>query len=338
MHLPRTTLLITAFLNGYLNLAFSQHQELKEVDPTSLKEISQESIRSEDRVLMLQFSPAGDRIALGGLDAKISCFSVADGQLAWRVEGAEIEPNASTNIPSSDPILITAQNSFASGKILLHNWGSGEPLGNLAPFDGGRSGLDFFGMTGASKFAWAGPEGKIFEFNLAENSVTDGNGWAHHEGKAYAVAYGPYGNVFSAGQDGKVIKREGNGTKTVLTFENPVLSMAINPFIKGTQGNEILVAAGDNDGNLKVTQLQSGETLHTQKLNGDCRLLQFHPTDPDLLVAATKSALHFIDFREGETAHTVTFSDNEVWSLSISNDGTKIALGMDNGDVKIYQF
>lgn len=314
-----------------------QHQQLKEVDVLALADISNDNIKSEKRVLMLKFSPAGDQIALGGLDKKICSFKVLDGSLTWEVAGAEFEPNASVNLPSNQPLLMTAQSKWAGGKVVLLSWANGEVLGRLSPFDGGRSGIDFFGAT-QSIVAWSGPEGKIFAYNFSESKMETQTGWAHHEGKAYAVSFGPYGNIFSAGKDGKVVKNKVDDVpELVMQFDFPVIAMAMNPYIRGTQGNEIFVAAGDNQGNFKVQKFNTGEELLSAKLEGDCRVVKFHTTDPKLVIVASRQNVYFYDISTGKQLKHMPF-DELIWSMDISMDGTKLAVGLDSGQIKMFAF
>ncbi len=326
------------FLIVFLMLAFlceGQHQNLKEVDINSISEINSHNIKSEKRILMLKFSPSGEQLALGGLDKKISTYNLADGSLSWVAEGPEFEPNAATNLPSSQPILMSAQSKWVGGKVVLLNWASGESLGSLSPFDGGRGGIDFFGAT-QSIVAWGGPEGKVFAYNFSESKMETQTGWPHHTGKAYSVAYGPYGNIYSSGKDGRVVKNKGNETpELVMEFDFPVIAMRLNPYIRGTEGNEVFVAAGDNQGNFKIKKISSGQELLSDKLEGDCRVIKFHTTDPSLVLVATRQNVYFYDIKEGSELKRLSF-DQLVWSMDISMDGTKLAIGLDSGEVKLY--
>lgn len=328
------------FLVVTLLLAFhceGQHQSLKTVDVNGINDISNDNIRSEKRVLMLKFSPSGDKIALGGLDKKISTYNLIDGSLSWNLEGPEIEPNAATNLPSSQPLLMAAQSKWVGGKVVLVSWANGESLGSLSPFDGGRGGIDFFGAT-QSIVAWSGPEGRIFAYNFTENKMETQTGWQNHTGKAYSVAYGPYGNIFSSGKDGLVVKNKGDeAPQQIMKFEFPVIAMSVNPYIRGTQGNEIFVGAGDNQGNFKVKKVNTGQELISVQLEGDCRVVKFHPTDPSLVLVATRQNLHCYDLKEGNELKNLSFEEL-IWSMDISMDGTKLAVGLDNGQIKIYEF
>jgi WD40 repeat protein len=330
-----TTYTLSILIAGFIS---AQHQPFKKVDVEAIKEVSKGLITADKRVITLKFSPAGDRIMVGSGN-KIAVYSVSDENSLWTVAGADIEPLSTANIPSANPLLISAQNKWAGGSIFLFNWESGEKVGTLSPFDSGRGGLDFFGITGTSVMAWGGPEGRIFEFNFSTNQISDPNGWPHHEGKVYAVAYGPYGNVFSGGADGKVVKRnndEGN-VSAILSFANPVLTIATNPYIKGTTGNDIFIAAGDNKGNIKVKHLQTGKELYSGQFGNECRLIRFHGTDPDLIIASTKTDVILIDFVKGEVLKKLSFDGNQIWSLDLSMDGSRMAVGLESGDVKLFQ-
>lgn len=314
----------------------SQHQNLKTINVDAINDISNEKIRSEKRVLMLKFSPSGEKIAIGGLDKKICAYNLVDGSLSWEMEGPEVEPNAATNLPSSQPILMSAQSKWVGGKVVLINWANGEGLGSLSPFDGGRGGIDFFGAT-QSIVAWSGPEGRVFAYNFSDSKMETQTGWQHHAGKAYSVAYGPYGNIYSSGKDGLVVKnKKDEAPEQVMKFDFPVIAMGVNPYIRGTEGNEIFVGAGDNQGNFRVKKMNTGQELISDQLEGDCRVVKFHTTDPSLVLVATRQNLYFYDLKEGKQLKNLPF-DEFIWSMDVSMDGTKLAVGLDSGQVKLYQ-
>lgn len=317
----------------------AQHQPLKKVEASSISEVEVSSnIKSGKRILTVKFDPSGNQIMTGSLDKTLKSFKISDGTLLWSQTGAEFEPISSVNLPSTNPLLISAQNQWAGGAIFLFNWANGENLGKLSPYAGGRGAIDFFGAPGTSKVAWGGPDGKVFVFNFTKNALETSTGYPLHNGKIYSIAYGPYGNLFSAGQDGKVINRKSDGTtSTILTFEKPVLSMAMNPYIKGKQGNERFIAAGDNRGNFKVKNLGSGQIMYEATVGDECKAVKFHPTDPDLLIAMSKQSLHLIDFRQNKELKKIDI-DEVLWSLDVSMDGSKLAVGTESGQIKLYKF
>lgn len=337
--MARTTLLLICCIAMLCTVTKAQHQPLKYVSGQSLEEFSlPANIKSDKRVLSVKIDPSGDYIALGSLDKTLKVFSLTSGDQKWALDGPEFEPISSTSLPSSNPLLISAQNAWAGGRIFLVNWSTGENLGNLRPYAGGRNALDFFGAAGTSKLAWGGPEGKVFEYNFTENKLETTTGYDHHQGKVYTVAYGPYGNLFSSGQDGRVVKRKADDQpEEILKFENPVLAMGINLYIRGTEGNERYLAAGDNRGNFRVKDLNTGAIVYTSTLDSECKAIRFHPTDPNLVVAISKQNLYLIDFKKNQVLKKVNVQE-DLWSLDISMNGSMIALGLESGKPKVYRF
>ncbi len=314
----------------------AQFQDLRKIDPTTIREISQPSIKSTDRVLSVKFSPDGQSLFVGGLDKKVAVYKVSDGNLTWAVEGDAYEPMAAVSVNSASPMLIVAQNAFAGGAIFVFRWATGENLGTLSPYAGGRSGLSFDAAT--SRLGWAGPDGKVFEFDFAKNAMSTSIGWQHHSEKANSIAYGPFSNLYSCGSEGKVVKgKKEESPEVLLAFDKPALEIAANPYIKGTTGGEVLIAASDNKGKLQVISPKTGKVIFSQTLARYVSALRFHPTDPDVLIATSAGFIYFYNIRTGNVLKQVAVSDQSIWSLDVSIDGKRIAVGLETGEVKIYQ-
>ncbi|MEQ9229085.1 MAG: WD40 repeat domain-containing protein [Cyclobacteriaceae bacterium] len=316
-----------------LNLAFAQHQEQRKIDVASLKEIPND-IKSEDRIITLQFSPSGNQLAVG-TGKNLWVKALTDEVSSWEKTGAEIEPLSMSFVPSGDPLLIVAENKWAGGKVHLFSWSNGTDMGTLAPFDGGRSGIEFFGNGFSTKMTWCGPEGKLFGYDFEKNTFYDSNGWQVDPEKVTSVSHSPYGQYLTGGKDGKVYMLNDPSDKAeVMNFGNYISTVAGSHYIKGL-ADPGYCGAGDNRGNLKVVELNSKKEVYAAKLGEEITDMKFHPTDPNILIATSRQAIHIIDYRNQKILKEVSF-EPRAWCMDISWDGTKVAVGLEDGTVRLY--
>lgn len=311
----------------------AQHQERRDIDVSNLSEITND-IKSEKRIITLQFSPDGNQLAVG-TGKNLWVKALAAGSNSWELTGPEVEPLSMSSVPSSNPLLIVGQNKWAGGKVNLYAWRNGEELGTLSPYDGGRSGIEFFGNSYTSKMTWCGPEGKIFGYDFQTNGFYDTNGWQVDPEKVTSVAHSPYGRFLTGGSDGKVYAfNKPEEKEAIMDFGNYISTVAASHYIKGL-ADPAYCAGGDNRGNLKICAVNSKEVAYSAKLGEEITDIKFHPTDPNIVVVTSRQALHLIDYRNQKMLKEITY-EPRVWCMDVSLDGTKIAVGLEDGTVKIY--
>ncbi len=328
--------LAVAALSQY---TFGQHAQLQTVDPTSLTPMQSWLTDGAGKALAVGFSPDGSRLAVGKGDV-LSVIDPKTGQMKWVQAGGDIVPRSIASMPGGRPMLIVANDPWTSGKVTFFHWDSPDSLGALNPYGGGRNGLATYFAPGgiAADVIFAMPQGKVVIFDLKTNSVKRSEGWQTEPNKVNAVAVGPFGRKFTGGSSGAVTEFFNDGrTETVIKFDSPVLAVAANPYIKGVKGGEILLAAGDNRGNVKVRDHNTQKLLFDANMGKETKVLRFHPTDPRLLIVGMHSAIKIIDVKAGKVVAEFPFKP-EVWSMDISADGQHVAVGGGDQRVYLYQF
>jgi WD40 repeat protein len=207
---------------------------------------------------------------------------------------------------------------------------------------------------------WFGPGGSLFGYSITSNSfVTSNAGMPGHQNDGNTVRVGPYENLYSVGVDGQFLKWSNSydsDTKTLsysgnfeLLFktEKPLMSLALNKYIKnsndGKQG-KIFAARGENKGMVHVFDLTNKATDSPASVlksfeipDGYVGNLIFHPTDPDLLLITGKQSVMFYNFKEDKVIHQLTMSA-DIKGADISLNGTRWAVGLMSGEVRVYSF
>lgn len=323
--------IFSSILFVYSSLA--QRQEKRLIDASALKEIPLNIPKSENRIITLHFGPLSDQLAVGS-GKNLGVYTLATGNSVWTKTGDEIEPLSMTSVVTSNPFMIVAENKWAGGKVHLFSWANGEQMGALSPFDGGRSGIDFYGSPYDTKVTWCGPEGRIFGYDFQKNSFYDPQGWQLYE-KAVSVAHGAYGRFLTGGNDGKVYAFNKPEEKTeLMSFGNYISTVAGSFYIKDLI-EPPYCAAGDNRGYFKVATITTGQIEYEAKFGEEITDIKFHPTDPSIVVVTSRQGLHIVNFKTKQVLKEVTFGPR-AWSMDISLDGTKIAVGLEDGTIKLF--
>ena len=305
-------------------------QDYKKVNLDSLTDISHHNIKAPQEVTSLLFNSKGDKLFIGSTDKSLYTFDLNTHQNLWTKSGAEYAPIAAVHIPQST-FFLSAQSEESGGKIKLLSWDVGQESSTLSTYTGGPTGIDYY----EGKVAWAGKNDKLFEFDININQYTTHANWILHRGNVTTVTYTSEGTIVTGGDDGVVFKWDGPEPEEITYFNNIVSCVTSSKYIKNAPTNSSTVAAGDASGCLKVIDFQSGQLVYTDTLTSPIPLILFHPTDPNLLIVANASELHFIDIEGGEKLKKLTMKET-ITALSIAEDGSKIAVGLKSGEVKLY--
>jgi WD40 repeat protein len=339
------------------SFSLAQHQEMKKIDPSKYRLLSQSTnFNSKESVLVVLFDETGGKLLTGGTEKKLRCFDVGQDKLLWNVEGDHIEANAAADLYSLDvPFLAVGNNMFSGGGVQVYHWETGEMLGSLSPFARGMHSLAY-GSSGV--VFWFGPGGLLFGYSIVKNAfVTSNSGLSGHVNDGNTVRMGPYENLYTVGVDGQFIKWKNTfdrNTQSVsytgekdLIFkaEYPLTSLALNKYIKNSddgKAGRIYAAIGENKGLVRIFALndrKDGSTPNSfgtfQVEEGYVSNLAFHSTDPDLLVITGKKALLFYDFKTKSVQYKLEMS-SDIKGFDMSIDGTKLAVGLMNGEVRVY--
>ncbi len=316
-----------------LNLSYAQHRDQRKIDVSDLKEIPND-IKSEKRIITLQFSPDGNQLAVGtGKNLWVKALDTSVN--SWEMTGGGIEPLSMSSVPSKNPMLIVAQNKWVGGKVNLYAWRNGEELGALSPFDGGRSGIEFFSNGITTKMTWCGPEGKVFGYDFDENAFYDVNGWKMYPEQINSVAHTAYGRYLVGGKNGKVYMfYKPEEREELMDLGNYISTVAGSHYIKGL-ADPGRCAAGDNRGNVEIVEINTRKSEYRAKLGEEITDMKFHPTDPNIVIVTSRQTMHIIDYRNQKILKEVSF-EPRTWCLDISWDGTKVAVGLEDGTVKLY--
>lgn len=314
---------------------FGQSLTVKKVDVSTFQLQSTPTIQVEGQVTNLLFNGAGDKICISHSKGKMEVFNATTGDLLWERSGATFHPHAGVGLPGTQ-FFVSAQHKDAGGKIKLLSWDIGQESGEIDGFMGGPTGLDHHD----GKIAWAGTDGKVFEFDINSFSHVTTTGWTHHRGHATTVAYGPQGEIITGGTDGVVFKgNRDNAPEEVMYFDRMVASVAVSPSLEESDGSltPTYVAAGDKGGALHIKNLQEDSFLLKDTLDGTCQYLMFHPTDPSLLFAATPTTLYLIDLSTKSKTNQYN-STTGITAMALREDGKGLAIGKEDGNVVFFRF
>jgi WD40 repeat protein len=335
-------------------LTHAQQQELKPVDPTQYKLLSHSTkFKSSDGVLVSMFDETGRYLLVGGLEKSIVCYDLASGEERWKVAGNTIEVASSADMYSLDvPFLAVGNNMFAGGEIHVYNWQTGENVGGLSPFARGMHSMTY---APSGVLFWFAPGGNLFGYSIVNNAfVTPLSGLSGHSNVGHSVRIGPYENVYSVGVDKQFIKWKSRydeiaktvvyeGEKEVIfTAQNALMSIGLNKYIRNSEDaklGKIYAAVGENRGLVRIFDLKNSTSpIQTfQVPDGYAGNLNFHSTDPNLLIITGKQSVILYDFKSNKVLRTINMPA-EIRSFDMTIDGTKWAVGLANGEVQVYTF
>ncbi|MGH7866114.1 MAG: WD40 repeat domain-containing protein, partial [Candidatus Dormibacteraceae bacterium] len=100
-----------------------------------------------------------------------------------------------------------------------------------------------------------------------------------------------------------------------------------------------LIATAGNDGNVQISEVSTGKRIRLFPIMAGASKasLAFHPSKA--ILATARDDLRFFDLQNGKRVDLLTAGPtNDVQSVAFSPDGNRLALGMDNGQVSIWDF
>ena len=108
--------------------------------------------------------------------------------------------------------------------------------------------------------------------------------------------------------------------------------------VKFSPGGKLIATAG-NDGNVQISEVSTGKRIRRLPIIADDSKasLAFHPLKA--ILATARHDLRFFDLQNGKRMDLLAAGPtNEVQSVVFSPDGNRLALGMENGQVSIWDF
>jgi len=100
-----------------------------------------------------------------------------------------------------------------------------------------------------------------------------------------------------------------------------------------------LIATAGSDGNVQISDVSTGNGIRLFPIRADDSKasLAFHPTKA--ILATARHDLRFFDLQNGKRIDLLAAGPtNEVQSVVFSPDGNRLALGMENGQVSVWDF
>jgi WD40 repeat protein len=206
-------------------------------------------------------------------------------------------------------------------------------------------GVDF-SPTG-QEVASASADGTVRVWSVQTGKLTRLLG--NHQGQCFAAKWAPNGKTMATGDEKGTVNLWNTDT-WALTHQCsghnvPVATLAF------TSDSMRLVSAGDEDA-LLVWDVESGkqiarlgppqsEVVHQERLPGrppriaGYRDIQFSKEDKQLYCATLSGNLEVWDIDGGRRLEVKRLSDDKLRTLSISNDGTELAIGGDDRIVRV---
>jgi WD40 repeat protein len=157
-----------------------------------------------------------------------------------------------------------------------------------------------------------------------------------HSDNVISVAYSPDGKVLVSGSRDRLVRLWDTATgaeRSVLRGHTGcVTSVAFSPDGK-------TIASGSTDETLRLWDIATGKTLATLDETGWVTALAFNPNGKSLVSqgfsALDPSGLTVWDVAERKKVTTLTNAHSPCLSLAFTRDGTRLACGGTDGDVKL---
>lgn len=272
-------------------------------------------------VACVSFSPSGEYLATGSLDATARIWRVKDGQALQTIKdkrkimGIAFSPDGKT---------------IASGSKDINLWNT---------FSGAQAGtLSMKRVTTCLSFS---PDGKILACGSTDNKVRlwipDSNTSLQvlegHTGNINAVAFSPDGQILASGSNDNTVRlwRVQDGA-LIHTLKAPcwdITSLAFSP--GGTY-----LAAGSRDCTIRLWRVDTGNLEST--LNGHQQAVtcvSFSPDGKMIVSGSEDQTLRLWQVWNGDAVKS--FKTNyPIKSLSFSPNGTFVASGLSNGMIQVW--
>jgi len=108
--------------------------------------------------------------------------------------------------------------------------------------------------------------------------------------------------------------------------------------VKFSPDGKVIATAG-NDGSVQISDVSTRKRIHLLPIMADASKasLAFHPSKA--ILATARHDLRFFDLQNGKQLDLLAAGPtNDVQSVVFSPDGNRLALGMENGQVSIWDF
>ena len=287
--------------------------------------------KAAGRVVSLTFNGDDTLIARGDFNKNLGVFSLPRGNKVWGKKGDGILPVNLTDVWPVN-LLLAAQGEFDGSRILVMDWNTGKIKGQLSHYGGGRNGIAFH--PAKAEIAWTGPNAGLYRFGVTSGKYMV-KGDRKHKRPAYGLAYsGDAKRLFSVSPDKTAVlwNTATGAARMLLKAQRPLIDVAAP-----RQGNSNIVVIGENRGLLHVMNGQTGAKIKTLQLpDGGLSNIDFHPRSPDLLLAAGKTHLYFLQVSTGKILRSIDTGE-DIYALAVSSDGRMIATGHESGAVKFFK-
>ncbi|MCA9037467.1 MAG: WD40 repeat domain-containing protein [Planctomycetaceae bacterium] len=280
-------------------------------------------------VTALAFNGDASMLARGQSDGTLVAHNIGKDERAWRVRLEGVTDMLS--IPEADALAVFSGTSERSGDIKLFDWQTGEQLGRVGPYAGGRNGFSLHRSTGTLAFISAGNQ---IDFVDLKSSKLLAPIQTDHDESICSIAFNHDATKLYVGSESGVITAISMGqtpreSVTLFDASSRIMDLKVQPGV-GT-----VIAAGCKNGSIHLyNDDDKAEKPHITRLSySSISKFHFSPLHPDVLIVGTQ-ALSFVDCTTGERlVDDMLLSDNpgSVWGFAISDDGSHMATGHRRG-------
>jgi len=280
-------------------------------------------------VAFLAFDRSGSKLASRGGDAHIHVRSFPDGRLF--ADLPDLGGGFGDLAFSPDGLLLASGQTDHS--IRLWNLARLEiPPTYLHGHIGAVRSLLF--STNGNELYTGSADGTVKVFDVSSKGITN---ILHHPDWTDEVSFSPDGKLLAVADfNGRMavlwdVARQ-RRIASVGEHSGPCRGVRFSPDGK-------LIATAGSDGNVQISDVSTGKRIHLFRILADDgkASIAFHPFKP--ILATARHDLRFFDLRNGQQIDLLPAGPtNDVQSVVFSPDGNWLALGMETGQVLIWDF
>lgn len=274
-------------------------------------------------VACLSYSPSGDYLATGSLDATARLWRISDGQA---VQTYKDQKKVLSVAFSPDGKML------ASSSKSISLWSTDEA--DEAP----ATSLDMKRTTLCLAYS---PDGKVLASGSTDNkariwSVDGGEPLfilAGHTGNVNCIAFSPNGQILATGSNDNSVRlwnvQDGTLIHTLRDRSWSITSLAFSP-------DGRYIAAGSRDFRIRLWTVGDGSlerTFRGHEMAVTC--VSFSPDGKMLVSGSNDQTLRLWQVSDGESLKTFN-TEHPIRSLSFAPNGTSVASGLSNGTILIW--
>lgn len=273
----------------------------------------------------LDFSPDYKTMVSGGSDQKVHVWNLDTGRTERTFAEHEHELTAVRFSPTGKQVV-----SISNDSVRL--WDTSQPEKELFENSGDLESRDSIRELRVSDLAWH-PDG-----NLLASSSFDGYAriWdvaqqrlaQRYDALSHSVAWSPNGERLAIGSTRGLLVADPT------TSDEPRLGEYGGAVDWNANGSLIGAATGIPGGSPLVRVFEYPSLKMTLEWAGQPEACAWHPHDPTLFVFHSRD--HLVVVKNGEITHELPAHGSLVREMSWSHDGSQLATGGDNAEVKIY--